>query len=422
MKRTILFASLFFTLLVVAQTYKLQAQPENWPLTTWVGYTFTSTAPIQDPNDIPNNQIEFDLIYDATNSPYTIQFAASTNMAFFRLQVRNITQWTVGTYLIFIANANGSIIGKVYLTLTGNAGSINVDNGTTVVETGSGGHNTNMGGWARFGAVPNSPNGYEYVDFQIPLSTIYNSLGITQSTPIKFYVGTNTGGGNINNINTDWMTPSTNGVPTSGDFSALSWATVVGLQNGALPVELTSFTAHVKEGTTQLKWRTATELDNYGFEIQRSMKKDTWEVLGFVQGHGTSNSPRSYSYEDRLPSTASGQISYRLRQIDRDGTEEYSPVVMVRLNATVSFGIAEAFPNPFNPSTTLSLNLTEDAAVSVRLHDVTGRAVLTVLDNADLSAGSHSVMLNASELPSGRYMAVMTTGTQQSAYPVLLSK
>lgn len=420
MKRNILFASLAFAILVFTQTFTLQAQPENWPLTTWVGYTYTSTAPIQDPTDIPDNQIEFDLIYDATNSPYTIQFAASTNMAFFRLQVRDITKWTVGTYLIFIANSSGTIIGKVYLTLTGNAGSINVANGTTTIETGQGSHNSNMNGWARFGGVPNST--YEYVDFQIPLSTIYTTLGITQSTQIKFYVGTNTGGGNINNINTDWMTPSTNGQPTSGDFSTLSWATVNDLRNGALPVELTSFTAHVKEGTTQLKWRTETELDNYGFEIQRSMKKDSWEVVGFVQGHGTSNSPRSYSYEDRLPNTASGQVSYRLRQIDRDGTEEYSPLVMVRLNATVFFGIADAFPNPFNPSTTLSLNLTEDAAVSVRLHDVTGRAVLTVLDNSALSAGSHSVMLNAADLPSGRYMAVMTTGTQHSVYPVLLSK
>lgn len=206
------------------------------------------------------------------------------------------------------------------------------------------------------------------------------------------------------------------------DFYALALVTVSALNIGLLPVELSSFTAHLKSGMAQLKWRTATEVNNYGFEVQRSFGRDEWEAIAFVHGHGTTNSPRSYSYDDKLPVRSTSEICYRLRQIDRDGSEEYSPIVMVRNAAQTTFGIADAFPNPFNPSTTLSLNLEEENPVTLKLHDVTGREVMTVLDNALLTAGSHSVLIQAPSLPSGRYLVVMTAGTQHSVYPILLSK
>jgi hypothetical protein len=421
MKTQILFASLHFAIaLILVQQSSLLAQPSAWPTNNWVGYTYATTAPIQDPsNDIGNgNSNHFDLTFDAQNAPYTVQLAVDANTAFFRLQVQSIPELRgPGTYYIFIGNAANTQIGMIYLTISGNSGDIVVANASrsTSTVTATGSISTNVNGYVRVQQVLNSTN--TYVDFQAPLSAISANLGIEVTTSLKFYAGTSTGAGNIGNINLDYM--------TSGGaiaFSALATASFDALAYGALPVELTSFTAHLKQGATQLKWRTATELNNYGFEIQRSTKKNVWEAISFVPGNGSTNSPRSYSYEDRLPNTASGQISYRLRQIDRDGTEEYSPVVMVRLNVNATFGIADAFPNPFNPSTTLSLNLTEAATVSVGLYDVTGRAVLTVLHNASLDAGSHSVMLNASDLPSGRYLAVMTSGMQHSVHPVLLSK
>jgi hypothetical protein len=419
MIRYILLSSLLILASLTATPDDLRAQ-EAWPGAStnmgvdWIGYLYANTTPVQDPaNDISKNNEEWDLTFVTPGAPYTVQAAASNSTAFFRLQVTSLTALDgPGTYYVFIGNATNTQIGMVYLTIAGNnTWDLIVRNSSSVEAIVA----QDASGFTR--VVQTGVSGTAYVDFQVPLSTIYNTLGINSTTVIKFYAGTSTGTGNIGNINLDYMTSG-----NTIDFSSLASVTVSALNYGLLPVELSSFTAHLKNGTAQLKWRTATEVNNYGFEVQRSFRKDEWEAIAFVNGHGTTNSPRNYSYEDVLSANTAPEIRYRLRQIDRDGTEEYSPVVMVRTRAQASFGIADAFPNPFNPSTTLSLNLEENSAVTVKLHDVTGREVLTVLENASLSAGSHSVIVQASALTSGRYIAVMTAGSQLSVYPVLLSK
>ncbi len=151
-----------------------------WPTSlNWVGYTLSNSNAIQDPQDVPNNQIEFDLVYDAY-APYSVMVAASLSHVYFRLQVRNITTWTVGTYILFIADNNGTILGKTYLTLTGNAGSIHVENAAKTIDqtTGSGSHASNIGGMARFYSIGGSST-HEYVEFQVPRSTFESVLGIT---------------------------------------------------------------------------------------------------------------------------------------------------------------------------------------------------------------------------------------------------
>jgi hypothetical protein len=95
---------------------------------------------------------------------------------------------------------------------------------------------------------------------------------------------------------------------------------------------------------------------------------------------------------------------------------------MVRIAAPSAFAITDAFPNPFNPATTLTFSLTEASNVTLRLYDVTGKVLLSVFDNASFDAGSHSITINANELPGGRYMAVMQTDGHMSAYPLLLTK
>lgn len=405
-----------------------QSTPEAWPgsganaAVIWVGYTYSQPTiqPIQDPDDVPTNQIEFNFFYDVNYAPYSVQFAASPTMAFFRMQILSISTWKVGTYLIYIADANGNILGRVYLTLSGNSGQIFVANSSTSVQTGTGSHASNIGGWGRISAIASTT--HKYVDFQVPLATLYSTLGINANTILKFYLGSSTGSGNINNINIDWMTPSTNSVPTPLDFASLSTASVTSFQAGHLPVELTAFTAYAKNGVAQLRWTTATETNNFGFEVQRSVTAESWETIDFVAGHGNSFSPRNYSYDDKLPQGLPGVLRYRLKQIDRDGTTEYSPVVMVKLAPVADFGISEAFPNPFNPSTTLSLRLAEEANVTLTLHDMSGKLVQTLLDNSRMDKGSHSVMVNAAQLPSGRYLAVMQSGSTRSAYPLVLNK
>ncbi|MBR9974197.1 MAG: T9SS type A sorting domain-containing protein [Bacteroidetes bacterium] len=416
MIRTILTTALLLTL-----TIGLASAQSAWPSdNSYVGYTLANASPIQDPNDVPNNQIEFDLIYGSGFvAPYTVQIATTTSSVFFRLQVRDITQWTVGTYLLFISDGNGTILGKTYLTLTGNAGSIHVVNaaGTVDQTTGSGSHATDIDGWARFVSITGST--HEYVDFQLPRSTFESVLGISGQILVKFYAGTSTGAGNVNNINTDWMTSSTNSQPTASDFATLSTGTLDDIGNGALPVELTSFSAYLKSGIVSLRWNTATETNNFGFEIERRSADGEWTVIGFVPGAGNSSSPKAYTHEDDA-SMYAGSISYRLKQIDRDGTTEYSSTVMVNnTSATVSMN---AYPNPFNPSTTVNFTLSAESNVRLVLVDVTGREVLTVIDGTQLGAGSHSQTINADGLPSGRYFIVMQSAEGRSVYPVLLSK
>ncbi len=417
-------ATLFLLALMTLVQVNILSAQTAWPSEyEWIGYTFSNSEAIQDPQDIPNNQIEFDLVYESSPyvAPYTVQIAANTTSVFFRLQVRNLTTWTVGTYILFIADENGTILGMTYLTLSGVAGQIHVVDatGSTDIMTGNGSHTSNIGGWARFSSITNST--HEYVDFQIPRSTFESVLGINGQSSIKIYAGTNTGAGNINNINTDWMTPITSGVPASADFSTLSSNTLDGFSGNPLPVELTSFSAYLKSNIIELRWNTATEKNNFGFEIERSLDGKNWSKIAFVEGYGNSNSPKNYASNDAVDGM-NGTISYRLKQIDRDGTTEYSSIVMVTIADANAVSITDAYPNPFNPTTTINFTLTESANVRLSLFDVTGREVSTVLDNASLSAGVHAQTINADGLPSGRYMVVLQTPAARSVYSVLLSK
>jgi hypothetical protein len=219
------------------------------------------------------------------------------------------------------------------------------------------------------------------------------------------------------------MTSSTNSVPTSTDFGALGFTTLDDISNGIspLPVELTSFSAYRKGGVVELRWQTATEQNNFGFEVQRREDDGAWTVITFVAGHGNSSSPKRYEYNDAI-GTRHGDIAYRLMQIDRDGTTDYSSIALVRSTAVRGTGITDAYPNPFNPTTTISFTLTGASSVRLTLFDAAGRAVHTIIDGTVMQEGSHSRMLGADGLPSGRYFVVLQTAGEQSVYPVLLNK
>ncbi|MFA6233211.1 MAG: T9SS type A sorting domain-containing protein, partial [Bacteroidota bacterium] len=210
-------------------------------------------------------------------------------------------------------------------------------------------------------------------------------------------------------------------VPSASDFASLSGATLNGLVGGALPVELTSFSAYLKSGIVELRWNTATEKNNYGFEVERSVDGKNWSMISFVEGYGNSNSPKSYQLDNAVDGL-SGTVSYRLKQIDRDGTTEYSSTVMVKIAEVSTVSITDAYPNPFNPTTTINFTLTETANVRLALYDVTGREVKTVLNNASLSAGVHAQTITADGLASGRYLVVLQTPAARSVYSVMLNK
>jgi len=166
-----------------------------------------------------------------------------------------------------------------------------------------------------------------------------------------------------------------------------------------VPVELTSFAAVVAGGNVELNWSTATETNNQGFQIERSNDGEFTSV-GYVAGHGTTTETQNYIFTDR--DVPVGSYSYRLKQVDFDGTFEYSDVVEAEVAAPVEFSLDQNYPNPFNPSTTITFRLAADSKVSLKVFDVLGQEVITLINN-DLSAGSHQVDFDASNLNSGVY-------------------
>jgi hypothetical protein len=189
------------------------------------------------------------------------------------------------------------------------------------------------------------------------------------------------------------------------------------------PVELTSFVAFATGSRVQLVWKTATETNNVGFEVQRNASHNGgWETIGFVSGHGTVNTPQSYAFSDAQLPLGGDTISYRLRQIDRDGTTEFSSIVTASRSTAKTFGLHSAYPNPFNPSTTISFNVAQPMRVNLAIIDKTGREVVRLVDNADMTTGSYSMVFTASRLPSGDYYAWLYSSVESSVLKISLSK
>ena len=187
-----------------------------------------------------------------------------------------------------------------------------------------------------------------------------------------------------------------------------------------LPVELSSFTANVNGNTVELNWQTATERNNYGFEIQRRKDgNEEWAKIGFVEGAGNSNSPKTYSFTDKV--NTNGKYSYRLKQIDLDGSYEYSNVVEINIGVADKFELLPNYPNPFNPTTKIKYAIPTEMHVTLNVYDVLGRKVATLV-NKKQNAGNYEVVFNAGNLPSGIYFAKITAGTYSAVRKMMLVK
>ncbi|MBK7378979.1 MAG: T9SS type A sorting domain-containing protein [Ignavibacteriales bacterium] len=180
--------------------------------------------------------------------------------------------------------------------------------------------------------------------------------------------------------------------------------------DGSLPVELTSFSATTIGSSVKLNWQTATEVNNYGFDIERNTPlnplsrgevEGKWEKIGFVNGNGNSNSPKSYSFID--DNVSAGSYSYRLKQIDNDGQFEYSKVIGVSFMKPSEFSLAQNYPNPFNPTTTIQFTLPRAGNVKLTLFNLLGQKIKTLI-NEYKESGVHTLNFNASDLNSGLYI------------------
>lgn len=173
-----------------------------------------------------------------------------------------------------------------------------------------------------------------------------------------------------------------------------------------LPVELSTFIASTNQSVVNLKWQTKTEVNNYGFEVERKigngkLGEGSWVKIGFVPGNGNSNSPNNYSLTDKNP-VGGSRFIYRLKQIDSDGKFEYSQEVEVELAPQV-FNLYQNYPNPFNPSTTIRFALPVATKLNIVLYNSLGESLRTIAEGF-FDSGYHSVEIDLSGLPSGVYI------------------
>ncbi|MBI3124761.1 MAG: T9SS type A sorting domain-containing protein, partial [Ignavibacteriales bacterium] len=217
----------------------------------------------------------------------------------------------------------------------------------------------------------------------------------------------------------------------SGDIGGVTF--YVGAKTTSpLPVQLTSFTASNVNNVVQLNWQTATEVNNYGFEVERqpipnpSQREgnSSWTKIGFVNGHGNSNSPKSYSFTDNLALTHDlnlDRLQYRLKQIDFDGKFEYSNIVEVNVEVPAAFILHQNSPNPFNPTTEIKFSLPKNSNVELSVYNLLGEIVQR-LAKGMMNAGEHKVVFDASNLSSGVYIYKLTMDNYFSTRKMVLLK
>ncbi len=185
-----------------------------------------------------------------------------------------------------------------------------------------------------------------------------------------------------------------------------------------LPVQLVGLTVGAAKASVTLRWSTATEADNHGFEIERRCMDATeqggsgtnhqspinqltnWQSVGFLKGFGTSTSPKAYSFTDE--NLSSGGYAYRIKQINLDGSFVYTNALEVAVGIPLEFSLSQNYPNPFNPATTIEYDLPKEAPVQLMVYDNLGRMVRTLIE-ANQPAGYYKVVFDAQGLSSGMY-------------------
>ena len=226
------------------------------------------------------------------------------------------------------------------------------------------------------------------------ISDVQGNIGYTENGGATWQVAKAAGGNGLYSIsivgNDMWI---------AGQGGSI----IKGYSDSTIPVELTSFSAVVSKGSVDLKWSTATEINNAGFEIERSIASANWEKIGYVNGAGTTTERNEYSYTDK--NVQAGKVFYRLKQIDFDGTYEYSNVVEVNTLVPSTFAVYQNYPNPFNPTTNIKFDLPTNSNVKISLVNMIGEE--TVVLDKNFTAGTNHVTIDGSAFTSGVYIYIV---------------
>jgi hypothetical protein len=193
----------------------------------------------------------------------------------------------------------------------------------------------------------------------------------------------------------------------------------ISVYNGIIPVELVSFSSSIINNTICLNWITATELNNSGFDVEKSTDNVNWNNIGFVKGNGTSTEVHNYNFADETPFV--GTSYYRLKQVDFDGTSEYSNTIEVVYGVVSDFALEQNYPNPFNPITNISYSIKDAGLVNIKVFDLLGQQVAELV-NEEKEAGYYSITFDASKLPSGIYLYTINSRSFIQTRKMLLMK
>lgn len=192
-----------------------------------------------------------------------------------------------------------------------------------------------------------------------------------------------------------------------------------------IPVELTSFSAYVDNGAVILNWRTSTETNNFGFQVERSDDGVTFDQIGFVPGFGTTTEAKTYSYRDTA--LTSKENYYRLKQLDLNGNHSYSNIIKVNLNPPGKFVLRQNYPNPFNSQTLINFELSNTAEVQLLIYDTNGRLVKSLIKGETRNEGSYQVKWDGTNdqgknLSSGVYFYKLIVGNFIETKSMILQK
>lgn len=221
-------------------------------------------------------------------------------------------------------------------------------------------------------------------------------------------------------IATNLITVDLYGVFISEDPSGVpDSVTIQGDGYWALPVELSLFTAEIKDKSVLLRWTTVTEVNNYGFELERKSGENEWKKITFIEGHGNSNSPKEYFFTDKNL-VDGNKFQYRLKQIDNDGKFEYSDVVEIKI-VPAEFALYQNHPNPFNPTTKIRYQLPKESKVSIKIYDILGSEIKELI-NEQKEPGIYEVEFKADNLSSGTYIYRIVAGQFIQSKKIMLLK
>jgi hypothetical protein len=206
----------------------------------------------------------------------------------------------------------------------------------------------------------------------------------------------------------------------------VTWDTIFvapdpGVVGPGVPVELYSFTASVNRNSVTLNWATVTEINNLGFEIERKQDSNTWTRIGFREGYGTTTVIQNYQFIDDISNLQSTSFSYRLKQIDLDGSFEYSDEILVDNPAPVAYALQQNYPNPYNPDTIIKFSLPLKSQVNLVVYNTLGEKVKQLV-NEEKPAGSYEVEFKAANLPSGIYFYRLKAGSFIETKKMVLMK